>query len=247
MSSATIYGTRAGRRRADARGGQDVVLVIDVQGAQQVKARGVDHTAIFVMPPSFEVLEQRLRGRSKDTEEQMQRRLDDGPRRGVELRRLRLCRGQRRAGADRRPAAGDHRRRALADAPDEADRRAAFIRNVPTMSLIALGVSGGIGAYKAVEVARGLQKQGHDVAGDHDALGPALRRAAHVRGDHAARGDHRSVEARRQRRHRAHLAGLDGRSAARRARHRQHHRQVRQRHRRRFSVVAVPGDDARRC
>src|SRR5687768_7904492 len=32
------------------------------------------------------------------------------------------------------------------------------------MSLIALGVSGGIGAYKAVEIARGLQKQGHDVA-----------------------------------------------------------------------------------
>ena len=32
------------------------------------------------------------------------------------------------------------------------------------MSLIALGVSGGIGAYKAVEIARGLQKRGHDVA-----------------------------------------------------------------------------------
>ena len=31
------------------------------------------------------------------------------------------------------------------------------------MALIALGVSGGIGAYKAVEVARGLQKRGHDV------------------------------------------------------------------------------------
>src|SRR5215207_2025223 len=31
------------------------------------------------------------------------------------------------------------------------------------MSLIALGVSGGIGGYKAVEVVRGLQKQGHDV------------------------------------------------------------------------------------
>jgi guanylate kinase len=56
--------------------GQDVVLVIDVQGARQVKARGVDHTAIFVMPPSFEVLEKRLRGRSKDSEEQTQRRLD---------------------------------------------------------------------------------------------------------------------------------------------------------------------------
>jgi guanylate kinase len=55
--------------------GQDVVLVIDVQGARQVKTRGVDHTAIFVLPPSFQVLEQRLRGRSKDTEGQMQRRL----------------------------------------------------------------------------------------------------------------------------------------------------------------------------
>jgi guanylate kinase len=55
--------------------GQDVVLVIDVQGARQIKARDVDHTAIFVLPPSFQVLEQRLRGRSKDTEAQMQRRL----------------------------------------------------------------------------------------------------------------------------------------------------------------------------
>ena len=55
--------------------GQDVVLVIDVKGARQVKGRQVDHTAIFVMPPSFQILEQRLRGRSKDSEEQMQRRL----------------------------------------------------------------------------------------------------------------------------------------------------------------------------
>jgi guanylate kinase len=71
-----LYGTSQGdvERMLDA--GQDVVLVIDVQGARQVRARGVDHTAIFVMPPSFAVLEQRLRGRSKDTEEQMQRRLD---------------------------------------------------------------------------------------------------------------------------------------------------------------------------
>ena len=35
---------------------------------------------------------------------------------------------------------------------------------VNPMALIALGVTGGIGAYKAVEVARGLQKRGHDVA-----------------------------------------------------------------------------------
>lgn len=54
---------------------QDVVLVIDVQGAKQVESCGVDCTTIFILPPSFQVLEQRLRGRSKDAEEAMQRRL----------------------------------------------------------------------------------------------------------------------------------------------------------------------------
>ena len=77
---ADVFGNYYGTSIADVEemlsAGQDLVLVIDVQGARQVKARGVDHTAIFVMPPSFEVLEQRLRGRSKDTEEQMQRRLE---------------------------------------------------------------------------------------------------------------------------------------------------------------------------
>jgi guanylate kinase len=70
-----LYGTAAADVEALVEDGQDVVLVIDVQGARQVKARGADHTAIFVLPPSFEVLEQRLRTRSQDTEEQMQRRL----------------------------------------------------------------------------------------------------------------------------------------------------------------------------
>jgi guanylate kinase len=76
---ADVFGNYYGTCRPDVEQslaeGQDVVLVIDVQGARQVKAGRVDHTAIFVLPPSFEVLEQRLRGRSKDTEEQMQRRL----------------------------------------------------------------------------------------------------------------------------------------------------------------------------
>lgn len=69
------YGTAAADVEAMVAGGQDVVLVIDVQGARQVKARSVDHTAIFLLPPSFEILEQRLRGRSKDSEAQMQCRL----------------------------------------------------------------------------------------------------------------------------------------------------------------------------
>jgi guanylate kinase len=70
------YGTSAGDVEHLLGDGQDLVLVIDVQGARQVRARGLDHAAIFVLPPSFQVLEQRLRGRSQDSEEQLQRRLD---------------------------------------------------------------------------------------------------------------------------------------------------------------------------
>jgi guanylate kinase len=70
-----LYGTAAADTERLLAAGQDVVLVIDVQGARQVKSYGMDHSAIFVLPPSFEVLERRLRGRSQDTEEQMQRRL----------------------------------------------------------------------------------------------------------------------------------------------------------------------------
>ncbi len=55
--------------------GRDLVLVIDVQGARQVRTRCRDTVGVFVLPPSFAILEQRLRGRSKDSEEAMQRRL----------------------------------------------------------------------------------------------------------------------------------------------------------------------------
>ena len=56
--------------------GKDVMLVIDVQGARQVRSRGIETVGIFVLPPSAAVLEQRLRGRSKDTEEEIRKRLD---------------------------------------------------------------------------------------------------------------------------------------------------------------------------
>jgi guanylate kinase len=51
------------------------VLVIDVQGARQVRSRGCEAVSIFVLPPSSAILEQRLRGRSKDSDEQIARRL----------------------------------------------------------------------------------------------------------------------------------------------------------------------------
>jgi guanylate kinase len=70
------YGTCADDTEACLARGEDVVLVIDVQGARQVRTRGIETVGIFVLPPSAAVLEQRLRGRSKDSEEQIRRRLD---------------------------------------------------------------------------------------------------------------------------------------------------------------------------
>jgi guanylate kinase len=70
-----LYGTCAADTERMLAAGDDVVLVIDVQGARKVRSRGLAATTIFVMPPSAEVLEQRLRGRSKDSEAAIQRRL----------------------------------------------------------------------------------------------------------------------------------------------------------------------------
>jgi guanylate kinase len=70
------YGTSATDTEALLAAGHDVVLVIDVQGARQVRSRGIETVGIFVLPPSSVVLEQRLRGRSKDSEDQIRRRLE---------------------------------------------------------------------------------------------------------------------------------------------------------------------------
>jgi guanylate kinase len=70
-----LYGTGASDTETVLAAGHDVVLVIDVQGARKVRARGIETTTVFVMPPSMAVLEQRLRGRSKDSETEIQRRL----------------------------------------------------------------------------------------------------------------------------------------------------------------------------
>jgi len=71
-----LYGTCAADAEGELAGGRDVVLVIDVQGARQVRKRSADRTiGVFVLPPSFDVLEQRLRGRSKDPEDAIRRRL----------------------------------------------------------------------------------------------------------------------------------------------------------------------------
>jgi guanylate kinase len=70
-----FYGTCADDAENELAAGRDLVLVIDVQGARQVRRRCAGTVGVFVLPPSFEVLERRLRGRSKDSEAAMQRRL----------------------------------------------------------------------------------------------------------------------------------------------------------------------------
>jgi guanylate kinase len=68
------YGTGRQDTEAQLAGGTDLVLVIDVQGARQVRARA-NTVGVFVLPPSFEVLERRLRGRSQDPEAAIAKRL----------------------------------------------------------------------------------------------------------------------------------------------------------------------------
>lgn len=70
-----LYGTCAEDAERDLAAGRDLVLVIDVQGARQVRQRWAGTVGVFVLPPSFAVLERRLRGRSADSETAMQRRL----------------------------------------------------------------------------------------------------------------------------------------------------------------------------
>jgi len=76
---AEIYGNMYGTSLVDTErrlaGGDDIVLVIDVQGARKVRRRGVPLVSIFVLPPSSDVLAERLRRRSKDSEEDIQTRL----------------------------------------------------------------------------------------------------------------------------------------------------------------------------
>jgi guanylate kinase len=70
------YGTAAADTDVCLSAGEDLILVIDVQGARQVRSRGLESVCIFVLPPSSPVLAQRLRGRSKDSEEQIRTRLE---------------------------------------------------------------------------------------------------------------------------------------------------------------------------
>lgn len=71
------YGTHASVLEKARAAGKDLVLDIDVQGAAQLKKRIPDAVTIFILAPSREILEKRLRARSQDSDEVIRRRLGD--------------------------------------------------------------------------------------------------------------------------------------------------------------------------
>lgn len=81
LEHAQVFGNYYGTNRKvldqAQREGKDLILDIDVQGARQLKERIPEAVTIFILAPSRDILEQRLRARSEDSEQVIQRRLKD--------------------------------------------------------------------------------------------------------------------------------------------------------------------------
>jgi guanylate kinase len=71
------YGTALSQVEASLASGQDLILEIDWQGAQQIRRALPECRSIFILPPSRDELERRLRSRGTDAEDVIQRRLRD--------------------------------------------------------------------------------------------------------------------------------------------------------------------------
>jgi guanylate kinase len=70
-----LYGTGVAEIEKASAAGVDILLDVDVQGAEQVRRRIPEAVTVFILPPSYEVLEQRLRSRGQDDEATIRRRL----------------------------------------------------------------------------------------------------------------------------------------------------------------------------
>jgi len=70
-----LYGTGVAEIERASAAGVDILLDLDVQGAAQVRRRIPEAVTVFILPPSYEVLEHRLRGRGQDDEAAIARRL----------------------------------------------------------------------------------------------------------------------------------------------------------------------------
>ncbi len=81
LEHAEVFGNHYGTARANIlerlQQGVDLILEIDWQGARQVRQALPEAVGIFIIPPSREILEQRLRSRGQDSQETIDRRMRD--------------------------------------------------------------------------------------------------------------------------------------------------------------------------
>jgi guanylate kinase len=79
VESAEVYGNLYGTSQSwiskEMKGGRDILLEIDWQGAAQVRSKFPDCISIFILPPSLQALQTRLTGRKQDSAEVIARRL----------------------------------------------------------------------------------------------------------------------------------------------------------------------------
>ena len=81
LEHANVFGKRYGTSKAEVANkrdqGQDVILEIDWQGAQQVREAMPQAISVFILPPSVEALAARLTSRGEDTQESIENRLSE--------------------------------------------------------------------------------------------------------------------------------------------------------------------------
>ena len=75
-----LYGTAKQQVLEETANGVDIILEVDVQGAASVRKLLVDSISVFILPPSYEVLRERLIARRTDSPEELEVRLRNAPR-----------------------------------------------------------------------------------------------------------------------------------------------------------------------
>ena len=74
-----LYGTARDQVAREIAEGRDIILEVDVQGAASVRALITDSVSIFILPPSFKILKERLQSRGTDSPEELVLRLRNAP------------------------------------------------------------------------------------------------------------------------------------------------------------------------
>lgn len=74
-----LYGTNLAQIKRERSAGCDIILEIDVQGAESIRHKISDPVTVFILPPSFELLRERLLARGTDSPSDLERRLRGAP------------------------------------------------------------------------------------------------------------------------------------------------------------------------